>query len=460
MSERSNIRNLHVVVLAAGKGKRLYSDRPKVLHELGGEPLLAHVLRTARSLRPQRIHVVIGHGAEAVRRVFADRELRFVVQAEQLGTAHAVSEALPRIPARAVVLVMYGDVPLIRAESLRPLVRAASRGALGLLTAELADGTGYGRILRGARGRVVGIVEQKDATPAQRGLREINTGFIAARADRLRRWIAQIGNRNAQREYYLTDVVALAAASGVAIRDACAAEPEEVLGVNNRAELARLEHGYRRRNARRLLEQGVTLLDPERLDVRGEVKFGRDCVVDTNVVLEGPLTIGDRVRIGTGCVICRSTIGHDVQLHPYSVIDGAQVGAGALVGPFGRLRPGAKLAAGVHVGNFVEIKNSEIREGAKVNHLSYVGDSEVGRGANIGAGTITCNYDGANKHRTVVGDHAFIGSNTALVAPVTVGAGATIGAGSVIARHAPAGALTLTRAEQRTIPGWKRPTKK
>lgn len=460
MTERRSAPELHIVILAAGKGKRLFSDRPKVLHELGGEPLLAHVLRTARALHPRAIHVVIGHGAEAVRGAFPDRDLRFVVQEKQLGTAHAVSQALPRIPARAPVLVMYGDVPLIRAETLRPLVRAAARGALGLLTAELEDGAGYGRVLRGARGRVVGVVEQKDATPAQRALREINTGFMAAPAAQLRRWISQIGNRNNQGEYYLTDVVAVAAAAGVSIRDVAAEEAGAVLGVNSRAELAQLEQNHRRWRARQLLEQGVTLLDPERLDVRGEVNFGRDCVVDANVIFEGPATIGNRVRIGAGSVICRSVIGHDVVVHPYSLVEDAAVGPGSLIGPFARLRPGTRVSGGAHIGNFVEIKNSEIGAGAKINHLSYIGDSDVGRRVNIGAGTITCNYDGANKHRTVIGDHAFIGSNTALVAPVTVGEGATVGAGSVIARDAPAGALTLTRAEQRTIPGWKRPQKK
>jgi bifunctional UDP-N-acetylglucosamine pyrophosphorylase/glucosamine-1-phosphate N-acetyltransferase len=460
MSVQSNIRNLHIVVLAAGKGKRLHSDRPKVLHELGGEPLLAHVLRSARALRPNGVHVVIGHGAEMVREAFPDKDLRFVVQEKQRGTAHAVSQALPRIPANSVVLVMYGDVPLIRAETLRPLVRAAARGALGLLTAELADGTGYGRILRGARGRVVGVVEQKDASAEQKTLREINTGFVAAPAARVRRWLSKIGNRNAQREYYLTDMVALAAASGVPIEDVRAGEPGEILGVNSRSELAQLERSYRRRRARQLLEQGVTLLDPERLDVRGEVKLGRDCVLDVNVILVGPTAIGQRVRIGAGCVIKGSAINDDVVIHPYSVVDGAQVGAGSLVGPFAHLRPGARIATGAHIGNFVEIKNSEVGAGAKINHLSYVGDSDVGRRVNIGAGTITCNYDGAYKHRTVIGDDAFVGSNTPLVAPVTVGKGATVGAGSVITRDTPPGALALTRPEQRTISGWKRPAKK
>lgn len=451
--------NLEVIILAAGQGKRMHSDLPKVLHTVGGKPLLAHVIKVAHALAPRAIYVVYGHGGEQVRAACASEPVRWIPQVEQLGTGHAVQQAMTSVSDDAVVLVLYGDVPLIRPETLRHLISPAQRPTLALLTAELPDPNGYGRIVRDSQGRVARIVEQRDANPEALAVREINTGILAATARLLRGWLGRLENRNSQREYYLTDIVAMAVAEGVQIVAHRPAAIWEILGVNSKRDLADLERTHQRTIAHALLEQGVTLRDPERLDVRGELCCGRDVEIDVNVVFEGSVVLGDGVYIGPNNVIRDTEIGAGTQILPNCVIEQAVIGAHCRLGPFARLRPGNRLADHVHVGNFVEIKKSEIGEGSKANHLSYIGDTIIGKRVNVGAGTITCNYDGANKHQTIIGDDAFIGSNTALVAPVTVGAGASIGAGSVVSKDAPAGELTLTRAEQKTVKSWKRPTK-
>jgi bifunctional UDP-N-acetylglucosamine pyrophosphorylase/glucosamine-1-phosphate N-acetyltransferase len=449
-----------VVVLAAGQGKRMHSALPKVLQPLAGRPLLEHVLRAARSLRPAAIHVVYGHGGEQVRGAFADQpDLAWALQAEQLGTGHAVLQAMPAIPDDHRVLVLCGDVPLIRPQMLERLVAEAD-GTLALLTARLDDATGYGRVLRDTTGRVTRIVEHKDATADERQVTEINTGLMACGARALRRYLGALKNDNAQGEYYLTDVIGLAVADGVAVDGIVADSATEVLGINDRAQLAAAERALQRRQAAELMARGVTLADPDRIDVRGEVAVGRDVFIDVGVVLEGKVVLGDRVRIEAYAVIRNCTLGADTVVHPHCVLESSAAGDDCEIGPFSRLRPGSVLSGHVKVGNFVEVKNSHIAPHSKVNHLTYVGDATVGTGVNVGAGTITCNYDGANKHRTVIGDNAFIGSGTMLVAPVEVGAGATIGAGSTITKDAPAGELTVGRARQATIPGWQRPKKK
>jgi bifunctional UDP-N-acetylglucosamine pyrophosphorylase/glucosamine-1-phosphate N-acetyltransferase len=451
---------LDVVILAAGQGKRMYSALPKVLHGLAGKPLLAHVIAAARSLSPRALHVVYGHGGDQVRAAFAPEAISWVHQAEQLGTGHAVQQAFDTIADDAQVLVLYGDVPLIRAETLKHLISLAGANRLALLTAELPDPRGYGRILRNDAGKVVRIVEQKDATPEQAAVSEINTGILAAPAKPLRQWLGRLENRNAQREYYLTDVIAMAVAEGMEIVTRQPSAAWEILGVNSKRDLAQLERTHQMNIAQALLDQGVTLRDPARLDVRGDLQCGRDVVIDVNVVIEGKVILGDGVQIGPNNVLRNVSIGAATQVHPNCVIDDAEIGVDCRVGPFARIRPGTRLADHAHIGNFVEVKNSQIGEGSKANHLTYVGDSVVGKGVNIGAGTITANYDGANKHRTDIGDNASIGSNVVLVAPVTVGDGATIGAGSVISKDAPAGELTVARTRQTTISGWKRPVKK
>lgn len=451
---------LSVIVLAAGLGKRMRSDLPKVLQPLAGRPLLAHVLASARALSPAAIHVVHGHGAERVRTAFPDADLDWVLQAEQLGTGHAVLQAAPRVPDDHLVLVLYGDVPLMSTATLARLLEPARAGALAVLTAEYADPSGYGRIVRDARGALVRIVEERDASEAERAIREVNTGLIACPAARLKSWLPRLRRDNAQGEYYLTDCVALAVADGVAVVAVCADSEEEAHGINDRLQLARAESLLRARRARALMEAGVTLADPARLDVRGEVTCGRDVYIDVDVILEGRVTLGDRVRIGPFCLLRDVSIAADTEVFSHSRIEEAEIGRRCRIGPYARIRPATRLEDEVHVGNFVEIKKSELGTGAKANHLAYLGDASVGRDVNVGAGTITCNYDGVNKHRTVIQDGAFIGSNTSLVAPVVVGAGATIGAGSVVTRDAPAEALTVARAKQVTVPGWKRPRKK
>ncbi|WP_147653050.1 bifunctional UDP-N-acetylglucosamine diphosphorylase/glucosamine-1-phosphate N-acetyltransferase GlmU [Vulcaniibacterium gelatinicum] len=450
---------LHVVILAAGEGKRMKSALPKVLQPLAGRPMLAHVIATARALQPAAIHVVYGHGGAQVRAAFAGQDdLRWVEQAQQLGTGHAVQQALPDVPDGAVVLVLYGDVPLLTAATLRRLLDAPGR--LAVLAAELDDPTGYGRIVRDDEGRVAAIVEHKDADAMQRRIREVNTGVIAAEATALKRWLAGVSNDNAQGEYYLTDVFALAAAEFSAAEIVAVADPLETEGANDPWQLARLERAYQRRQAQALCAQGVRLADPARLDVRGEVSAGRDVEIDVDVILEGRVELADGVRIGPFCRLRDVVLGPGTEVRAHCDLDGVRVEGAATIGPFARLRPGTVLADGVHIGNFVETKNARLGVGSKANHLSYLGDAEIGATVNIGAGTITCNYDGANKWTTTIGDGAFIGSNSALVAPVTIGAGATVAAGSVITREAPAGKLSVARARQTVIEGWRRPEKK
>lgn len=451
---------LTVVILAAGQGKRMNSDRPKVLQALGGRPLLAHVVETARALGAEAINVVYGHGAEDVRAAFPDSDLAWTLQAEQLGTGHAVAQALPAIPPDHAVLVLCGDAPLVVSESLASLLANVPENAVGLLTARLADPSGYGRILRDDAGNITGVVEERDATSAQREIDEINTGVMVLPAQWLAEALEKIGNDNSQGEYYLTDAIALAVAEQREIVGSAASDPSEVLGINDREQLANAERILQRRNAKRLLDQGVTLADPERFDLRGNLEVGRDVFIDVGAVFEGDVQLGDRVRIGPNAVVSNSTLGDDCIVHAHCVIDGIAAGPQCEIGPFARLRPGTNFAEQVKVGNFVEVKASEVAAGSKMNHLSYVGDSNVGRDVNIGAGTITCNYDGANKHRTTIGDRVFVGSGVMLVAPVTLGEGATVGAGSTIGRDVPAGSLTVERAKAKTVPGWKRPQKK
>lgn len=449
---------INVVILAAGQGKRMNSALPKVLHRLAGKSLLAHVIAAARTLKPRRICVVYGHGGEQVPQSMRASDLIFVQQKQQLGTGHAVKQALPQLDPRADTLVLYGDVPLISAATLRKL--AAGRGeGLRLLTAHFENPAGYGRILRDAGGAVTGIVEEKDASAEQRRICEGNTGLMFLPTRRLAAWLARLSNRNAQREYYLTDVVALALQDGVRIATVAPKALWEIHGVNSQRQLADLERRYQFEAAKRLLDSGVNIADPRRFDLRGDLRCGRDVRIDVNCVFEGAVRLGAGVEIGANCVIRNATIGAGSRIAPFTMIDEAQIGAKCIVGPFARIRPATTLANEVHIGNFVEVKASTIGKGSKANHLSYVGDTQVGRKVNVGAGSITCNYDGANKHRTVIEDDVFIGSNTQLVAPVTVRRGATIGAGSTITKEAPANQLTLSRARQISIANWQRPRK-
>ncbi|WP_462321706.1 bifunctional UDP-N-acetylglucosamine diphosphorylase/glucosamine-1-phosphate N-acetyltransferase GlmU [Halochromatium sp.] len=450
---------LGVVILAAGKGTRMQSALPKVLHPLAGRPLLAHVLDAAAALGAAQIGVVYGHGGRQVPDAFPEVKATWVEQAERLGTGHAVLQAMPAMAEMDRVLVLYGDVPLIEPETLNRLVSDTAETRLGLLTMTLDDPAGYGRIVRDKSNRVLKIVEQKDASAAERAITEVNTGIIVAERDSLAQWLRRIGNDNVQREYYLTDVIGLAVADGVTVATTAPETLEEVAGVNDRAQIAALERYYQRGLAEKLMLGGTTLADPNRLDVRGSLRCDQDVFLDVNLICEGRVRIGANCRIGPNCILKDCTLGPGVEVLANSIIEGATVAAGARIGPFARLRPESEVAEGCHIGNFVEVKKSHIAAGSKVNHLSYIGDAEIGAGVNVGAGTITCNYDGANKHLTRIGEGAFIGSNTALVAPVTVGAGATIGAGSVISRDAPAEQLTLTRAPQATIKGWQRPVK-
>jgi bifunctional UDP-N-acetylglucosamine pyrophosphorylase/glucosamine-1-phosphate N-acetyltransferase len=455
---------LQIVILAAGQGKRMRSARPKVLQPLGGGALIDHVLATAESLLQEAGSaappvVVYGHGGDELKAHLKGAGCRWAHQVTQRGTGDAVAAALPLLEPRGRVLVLCGDVPLLRVSTLRALL-ATPHDALAILTASVADPTGYGRIVRDAAGAVRGIVEQRDASPEQLALQEINTGTLLIPAARLAGWLGRLDADNAQGELYLTDIAAQAVAEGVPVLGVPAAVEAEILGINDRAQLARCERELQRRQAECLLAAGALLRDPARLDVRGDVSVGRDVEIDVGVIFEGRVELGDGVRIGAHCILRDAVIGPGARIEPFSLVEGARVGENAVVGPYARLRPGTELAQDVHVGNFVEVKNSRLAAGAKANHLSYLGDADIGARVNVGAGTITCNYDGANKHRTVISDDAFIGSNSALVAPVSIGEGATIGAGSVISRDAPAGGLTLTRALQKTIPGWQRPRKK
>ena len=450
--------SLDIVILAAGQGTRMRSALPKVLHPVAGKPMLGHVIDTARKLAPRKIHVVIGHGAELVRERLTADDINFVLQSEQLGTGHAVAQALPALQAEKV-LILYGDVPLTQVETLTRLLEQANDSQLGLLTVNLANPAGYGRIVRNAAGVVQAIVEHKDASDAQRAIREGNTGILAVPGKRLGDWLGRLSNSNAQGEYYLTDVIAMAVADGLVVATETAQDEMEVLGANDRIQLAQLERHYQHRAARQLMAQGVTLLDPARFDLRGEASVGRDVLIDVNVILEGKVVIEDDVQIGPNCVIKDSVLRRGAIVKANSHLEGAELGEGADCGPFARLRPGARLGAKAHVGNFVELKNAVLGDGAKAGHLSYLGDAEIGARTNIGAGTITCNYDGANKHRTVMGEDVFIGSNSSIVAPVTLGNGATTGAGSTVTQDVPAKALAVGRAKQRNIEGWKRPQK-
>ena len=455
----SSTPELQVVILAAGQGKRMRSGLPKVLHPLAGKPMLAHVLDTSASLHPAHTCVVIGHGGERVKEAFEGRPIAWAVQEQQLGTGHAVMQALPHVPGAGVMLVLYGDVPLIAAETLAALVHAAQGGALALLTQHLDEPRGYGRIVRDGGGRVARIVEEKDASEAERRIREVNTGILAVPRDKLERWLAGLRNDNAQGEYYLTDVVAAAVADGVAIEVRHPRAAHECLGVNSKAELASLERRIQMDKANQLLEQGVTLADPARIDVRGELACGRDVSIDINCIFEGRVELGDGVRVGPGCVLRDVVVGAGTEIKPYSLLEETRVGRDARIGPFARTRPGTELSNEVHIGNFVEVKASTFGARSKANHLAYVGDSSVGSDVNIGAGTITCNYDGARKHRTVIEDDVHIGSDVQLIAPVTVGRGATIGAGATISKDVPPGGLTLTQKHQVSKPDWKRPKK-
>jgi bifunctional UDP-N-acetylglucosamine pyrophosphorylase/glucosamine-1-phosphate N-acetyltransferase len=449
---------INVVILAAGQGKRMNSALPKVLHCLAGKPLLAHVIDTARALKPGRICVVYGHGGEQVPTAMRTNDLIFVRQAKQLGTGHALKQALPYLDPRAATLVLYGDVPLTTVATLRRLT-AGKGNHVRLLTAIFDDPTGYGRVLRDAHGRVTGIVEEKDATPGQRTVREGNTGLYMLPPKHLQRWLGRLSNRNAQKEYYLTDVIGFAIADGIQVDTVAPKALWEVSGVNSQNQLADLERVYQSVAAGQLLAAGVHLADPRRFDLRGTLQCGRDVSIDINCLFEGAVRLGDGVSIGANCVIRNATIASGTRVAPFSFIDEAKIGANCIIGPYARLRPATELADEVHIGNFVEVKASRIGRGSKANHLAYVGDSIVGRHVNVGAGTITCNYDGANKHKTIIEDDVFIGSDTQLVAPVTVRRGATIGAGSTITKEAPANQLTISRARQISISNWKRPRK-
>ncbi|MGY2485928.1 bifunctional UDP-N-acetylglucosamine diphosphorylase/glucosamine-1-phosphate N-acetyltransferase GlmU [Cupriavidus sp. CP313] len=450
---------MNIVILAAGMGKRMYSDLPKVLHPVAGRPMLAHVLDTARALSPSRLVVVVGHGAERVREAVAADDVAFAEQPQQFGTGHAVMQALPLLDDSQPTLVLYGDVPLTSAATLQALVAEAGTQRFGVLTVEMPDPTGYGRIVRDAAGSIVRIVEQKDASDAEKAIREINTGIIVCPTGHLRKWLSTLRNDNAQGEYYLTDTVERAVADGVETVSAQPAAIWETLGVNSKLQLAEVERIHQGNQARRLLEAGVTLLDPARIDVRGELSCGRDVTIDVGCVFEGRVHLDDGARIGAHCVIRNSTVGAGAQVHPFCHIDEAKVGPAGRIGPYARLRPGTELGEDVHIGNFVEVKNAQVAAHSKANHLAYVGDATVGSRVNIGAGTITCNYDGVNKHRTVIEDDVFIGSDTQLVAPVTVRRGATLGAGTTLTKEAPADKLTLSRAKQLTIDAWQRPVK-
>ena len=448
-----------IVILAAGQGKRMKSAKPKVLQPLAGQPLLAHVVDCARAVGADDVCVVYGHGGDEVREAFADAGLRWALQAEQLGTGHAVLQAMPETPDNHRVVVLFGDVPLLTSDTIEKLLNECGEDEVGVLTVMMDDPFGYGRIIREA-GDVVGVIEERDATDTQKAIREINTGVVCYPAKQLKSWLAALKNDNSQGEYYLTDVVAMAFADGVRIKGVVADSQEEVMGINDRKQLAEAERALQTRKVEALMADGVTFADPARVDIRGTLTCGNDVFIDVNAIFEGDVVLGDGVNIRMNNLIRDSRVGSGTTIRSNCHLEGASVGDNCVIGPYARLRPDADLANGVKIGNFVEIKKSTIADGSKVNHLTYIGDATVGAGVNVGAGTITCNYDGANKHQTVIGDNVFVGSGVNLVAPVDVGAGATIGAGSTISKSAPAGKLTLERSRQKTVDGWKPPTKK
>ena len=450
--------HLNVVILAAGQGTRMKSLLPKVLHPLAGIPLVQHVINISKKLNPEVINVVYGHGGEQVQQQINDPEINWVLQAEQLGTGHAVEQVTNHLKDEQLVLILYGDVPLIKVETLTHLLEKAKDG-FSLLTVSLKKPDGYGRIVRDKNGLVENITEEKDASDKIKEINEVNTGILAVKADLLKNWLGKLDNNNAQEEYYLTDVIAMAVKDGFSIATTQPDNEYEVLGVNNRIQLAELERHYQQEQANKLMAGGITLADPTRIDIRGELIHGQDISIDINTVFEGNVSIGSNVSIGANCVIKDSKIADDVVILPMSILDNASVGRGSKVGPFARLRPGAVLSENTHIGNFVEIKKSFVGLGSKINHLTYVGDSMVGKNVNIGAGTITCNYDGANKHQTVIEDNVFVGSATQLVAPVKIGKNATIGAGSTITTDVAEDELAITRVKQKIIKGWKRPAK-
>ncbi|MCP3701143.1 MAG: bifunctional UDP-N-acetylglucosamine diphosphorylase/glucosamine-1-phosphate N-acetyltransferase GlmU, partial [Aliivibrio sp.] len=444
------------VILAAGKGTRMYSNKPKVLHTLAGKPMAKHVIDTCEGLGAQNIHLVYGHGGDQMKAELGEECVQWVLQAEQLGTGHAVNQAAPEFADDEKVLVLYGDVPLISTETVENLLEAQPTGGIALLTVVLDNPMGYGRIIR-RNGPVIAIVEQKDATEEQKLIKEINTGVMVATGGDLKRWLAALKNENAQGEYYLTDIIAAAHDEGRAVEAVHPVSPIEVEGVNDRAQLARLERAFQSAQAQKLLEQGVMLRDPSRFDLRGSLQCGMDIEIDANVIIEGNVTIGDNVVIGAGCVLKDCEIDDNTVIRPYSVIEGAIVGEDCTVGPFTRLRPGAELCNDAHVGNFVEVKNVRLGEGSKANHLTYLGDAEIGKRVNVGAGVITCNYDGANKFKTIIGDDVFVGSDSQLIAPITVANGATVGAGSTVTKDVAENELYISRAKERRIANWQRP---
>lgn len=452
--------SLNIVILAAGQGKRMRSRLPKVLHKLAGKPLLEHVVDTAQTLNPKNIFIVYGHGGDQVREQLKHLSVDWIEQPQQLGTGHAVAQAIPHIDDNSHVLVLVGDAPLITSATLQELIKQTSANSVGMVTATMPNPTGLGRIVRDTSNNVIAIVEEKDATAAQKQIQEINSGIIMAPTNKLKTWLANLKNNNQQNEYYLTDIMTMAVSDNVAITAVNAATPEEVQGINDRMQLLQLERYYQHQQAKQLMINGVTIIDPQRLDIRGKLDCATDVTIDINVIIEGNVTIGTGSYIGPNAILRDTHIGENVSIKSNCVIEEANIANDCTIGPFARIRPGTVLANEVHIGNFVEVKNSHIATKSKINHLSYVGDANVGQGVNIGAGTITCNYDGANKHQTVIEDDVFIGSNTSLIAPITVGKGATIGAGSILNKSVPADALTFNRAEARTISSWKRPAKK
>ncbi|MDP3705902.1 MAG: bifunctional UDP-N-acetylglucosamine diphosphorylase/glucosamine-1-phosphate N-acetyltransferase GlmU [Legionellaceae bacterium] len=453
--------SLHIIILAAGMGKRMHSRTPKILHTVGGQPMFAHVVKTARSLNPAGIHVIIGHESERIRQAFATLPINWVEQREQLGTGHAVRQALPHIPNDATILILSADTPLIQTLTIKPLIeQCMPTHSLGLLLATLTNPFGLGRVERNANKRIYAIVEEKDANDQQRQIREIYTGTCCAKASDLNRWLPKLSNNNAQKEYYLTEIISMAVRENLPILSIEAYDHMDVQGVNDREQLQLVERAYQHRLANQLFLAGVTLADASRVDIRGELHCGRDVFIDVNNVFSGTVTLGDNSSVEPNCMLTNVTVGANCKIFANSVLEDCVVGDNCRIGPFARIRPGTQLATDCHIGNFVEVKNTVFGEGSKANHLSYLGDATIGTEVNIGAGTITCNYDGANKHRTIIEDGVHIGSDTQLVAPITIGKNATIGAGSTIRRNAPSGELTLTTSIQKTIPGWKRPIKK